>query len=55
MLSVQEVARRLSVCDRTVYKWIDAGIIEGKKLGGVIRIFESSLPTSKREEKVGKK
>ncbi|MFA5715471.1 MAG: helix-turn-helix domain-containing protein, partial [Candidatus Paceibacterota bacterium] len=38
MLTIEEVAKRLKVSDRTVRRWIDDGKLQALKIGGVIRI-----------------
>ena len=38
-----QVAERLQVVERTIYRWIEAGELHAVKLGRVWRIQESSL------------
>jgi excisionase family DNA binding protein len=40
MLTVEEVANRLKVTPRTVYRWIDEGKLKSLKIQGVVRITE---------------
>jgi excisionase family DNA binding protein len=40
MLTVEEVADRLKVTPRTVYRWIDDGKLKALKIGGVVRVTE---------------
>ena len=43
LLTVQEVADALKVCDRTIWRWIKAGEIETYRLGRAVRIAEDEL------------
>ncbi len=43
LLSVAAVARRLSVCDRTIRRAIRSGALLSFKVGGQIRISEEQL------------
>lgn len=49
-LNAAEVARRLGVADKTVYRWIDQGRIPAHRIGGrvliAVRDFEALLPES---------
>lgn len=45
LLTPDEVADRLRVSIRTVYGWLRAGLLPGKKFGGVWRIDERDLDT----------
>lgn len=49
MLTLKEVARRMRVTEETARQWFHSGEIKGAKVGGVIRVFESSLPSEERE------
>ena len=40
MLTVEEVAERLKVTPRTVYRWIDDGKLKALKIQGIVRITE---------------
>ncbi|MFA5385907.1 MAG: helix-turn-helix domain-containing protein [Eubacteriales bacterium] len=42
MLTVEEVASRLKVTARTVYRWIDEGKLKALKIQGVVRITEEA-------------
>ena len=42
MLTVNEVANKLRVTPRTIYRWIKAGKLDAIKLGGVVRIEEDA-------------
>ncbi|MCK5506583.1 MAG: helix-turn-helix domain-containing protein [Thermodesulfovibrionia bacterium] len=46
-MRVAHVARRLDVSDKTIYRWIDEGIVFNadkiKRLNGNIRILESEV------------
>jgi excisionase family DNA binding protein len=41
--SIRDVAARWQVCDRTVRRHIDSGLLPARKLGGLIRINEQDL------------
>jgi excisionase family DNA binding protein len=41
--TVAEVAERLGVSDRTVYRWIANGELVAHRLGGSVRISEADL------------
>lgn len=41
--TVQELAKRFKVCDRTVYRWRDSGKLEGFMAGGQLRFEESKI------------
>ena len=43
MLSVKQVAKRLNVCTRTVYRYIKDGKIQVIRLNHIIRIEEDAL------------
>lgn len=43
MLTPAQVAERLQVTERTVYRWLDAGELKGVKLGRLWRIKEEAL------------
>ena len=57
MLTLKQVARIFDVTEETARKWFHTGAIKGAKVGGVIRVFESSLPSDgqEAERKGGKK
>ena len=42
-LSIRDVAARWQVCDRTVRRHIDNGLLPARKLGGLVRINEQDL------------
>ena len=42
-LSIRDVATRWQVCDRTVRRHIDSGLLPARKLGRLIRINEQDL------------
>ena len=42
MLTIEDIATRLRVTDRTVRRWIDDGKLKALKIGGVVRITEES-------------
>ena len=43
-LSISQTAKEVGVCRRTVYNWLNRGLVEFKRLpSGSIRVFESSL------------
>ena len=42
-LSIRDVAARWQVCDRTVRRHIDSGLLPARKLGRLIRINEQDL------------
>jgi excisionase family DNA binding protein len=43
LLTVPQAADALSVCERTSWRWIEAGEIEIYRLGRVVRIAEDEL------------
>jgi excisionase family DNA binding protein len=43
LLAVAECADALKVCERTVWRWIEAGEIETYRLGRAVRIAEDEL------------
>jgi excisionase family DNA binding protein len=43
LLTVPEAAEALSVCERTIWRWIKAGEIETYRLGRTVRIAEDGL------------
>jgi excisionase family DNA binding protein len=43
LLTVPQAAEALSVCERTVWRWIEAGEIEIYRLGRAVRIAEDEL------------
>ena len=40
MLTVEEIAQKLKVSERTVYRWIAEGKLKSLKIQGIIRITE---------------
>lgn len=42
MLTVEEIAERLKVTTRTVYRWIDDGKLKAVKIQGIVRITEEA-------------
>jgi len=42
-LKIDEVAERLSVCDKTVRRWISSGELHHHRLGSAIRVLEEDL------------
>jgi excisionase family DNA binding protein len=52
-LTVEEVAERLKVKDKTVREWIARGILEAYKVGKVLRIREDHLDQAMEARKVG--
>lgn len=42
MLTVEEVAERLKVTPRTVYRWINEGKLKALKIQGIVRITEET-------------
>ena len=48
LLTIEEVAKRLSVHPKTVLKWLHSGHLKGFQLGnrGMWRIFEADLVDS---------
>jgi len=50
-LTPDEVADRLKVCRRTVYRWIDEGLLHASKLNRIIRIsYDSFLAFSQKKQ-----
>jgi excisionase family DNA binding protein len=43
LLKVDEVAEYLRVSSKTVYLWVDHGLLEAEKLKGTIRILRKSV------------
>jgi len=50
LLTIEQVAKRLSVHPKTVLKWLHSGHLKGFQLGnrGMWRIFEADLAESVR-------
>ena len=48
LLRPDEVAVYFSVRLRTVYNWIDKGLLEVKKIGGVLRITRESAEKAQK-------
>jgi excisionase family DNA binding protein len=43
LLTVPQAAEALSVCERTIWRWIEAGEIEIYRLGRAVRIAEDEI------------
>jgi excisionase family DNA binding protein len=43
LLTVPQAAEALSVCERTIWRWIEAGELEIYRLGRTVRIAEDEL------------
>jgi excisionase family DNA binding protein len=43
MLTTSEVAERLSVSERTVFRWLEQGHLKAFRAGRVLRISEASV------------
>ena len=43
LLAVSEVAKRFSVSDQTIYRWIDEGILPVVKVRRLLRIRQSDV------------
>jgi excisionase family DNA binding protein len=43
LLTVAEVATALSVCERTIRRWVDTGDLKAYRLNRVVRISVSDL------------
>lgn len=41
--TVEEVAKKLKVSMKTIYRWREEGILKGKKIKGILRFSESEL------------
>jgi excisionase family DNA binding protein len=41
--TVDEIANRLVVSERTVRRWVDDGLLIAHTIGGVVRVAESDL------------
>jgi excisionase family DNA binding protein len=46
--TVKEVATRLRVSERTVYRWTDSGTLRHHRFGRAIRVSEEDLLTFER-------
>jgi excisionase family DNA binding protein len=46
LLTVPDAADALKVCERTIWRWIEAGEIETYRLGRAVRIAEDELVRS---------
>ena len=51
MLSVDQVADRLAVSSKTVWRWLDAGVLPRHRLGRLVRIAEEDLDTFLRKSR----
>jgi excisionase family DNA binding protein len=45
VLTVEEVAEKLKVTTRTVYRWIDEKKLKALKIQGIVRITEEDYQT----------
>ncbi len=52
LLRVDEVASYFDVTNRTIYLWIDHGLLEAEKYKGVIRISRESIRTFRLSGKI---
>ena len=52
LLRVDEVASYFDVTARTIYLWIDHGLLEAEKLRGVIRISRESIKNFRLSGKI---
>jgi excisionase family DNA binding protein len=43
LLTPEQIAERLQVVERTVYRWLNEGRLEGVKLGRLWRVREDDL------------
>jgi excisionase family DNA binding protein len=43
LLTVPQAAAELSMCERTIWRWIEAGELEIYRLGRAVRIAEDEL------------
>jgi len=53
ILTVEQTAKRLQVSEKTVYEWLRAGKIPGRKIGKVWRMSEDALEDFLRGGPVG--
>lgn len=49
MISIQQAAKELSVCEKTIRNHIKSGKIKAVKIGGLIRINEDEIKRLKGE------
>ena len=52
LLRVDEVAEYFGIARSTVYLWIDHGILEAEKIGGIIRIPRDSILACRMNNKI---
>ena len=52
LLTIQEVARYFYVSDRTVYLWIDHGLLTAEKYRRIIRVTKKSVLEMRRKFRI---
>jgi excisionase family DNA binding protein len=43
LFTIEEVAESVGVCDRTVRRWIDKGLLIAHRFNGLVRISEADF------------
>lgn len=43
LISIQEIAKRLGISERTVFKYLATGVIPGRKLGSKWLVLRSTI------------
>jgi excisionase family DNA binding protein len=41
--TIEEIAERMEVCDRTVRRWIESGLLVAHRINGLVRISEADF------------
>ena len=50
MVSIKEAAEIFSVTKRTIFRWIEKGIIQSVKISGTVRIPDEEIERLKKGE-----
>jgi excisionase family DNA binding protein len=43
LLTIEEIAEYVGVCQRTVRRWIDKGLLAAHRFNGVVRVSEADF------------
>jgi excisionase family DNA binding protein len=43
LLTIEEIAERVGVCDRTVRRWIKQGLLIAHRFNGLVRVSEADF------------